>query len=85
MAKNDEAKISNEHVTEPGALRERITQRAYELYEQRDRAAGFDTQDWLQAEQEILGQTGQAAEPADDESGEGGGQAKLGAKAAKQT
>lgn len=31
-----------------------IRERAYELYENRGRAAGQDQQDWLRAEQEIL-------------------------------
>ena len=36
-------------------LRDQITQRAYELYEQRGRQDGFAVQDWLQAEQELAG------------------------------
>jgi hypothetical protein len=35
-------------------LEERIKQRAYELYEQRGRIHGFDVDDWLQAENEVL-------------------------------
>jgi hypothetical protein len=35
------------------ALYERITRRAYELYEQRGRQAGHELEDWLQAEREI--------------------------------
>jgi hypothetical protein len=35
------------------ALYERITLRAYELYEQRGRQAGHELEDWLQAEREI--------------------------------
>ena len=35
------------------ALYKRITQRAYELYEQRGRQAGYELEDWLQAEREI--------------------------------
>jgi hypothetical protein len=34
---------------------ERIRQRAYELYLQRGRVDGFDLDDWLQGETEILG------------------------------
>jgi hypothetical protein len=33
---------------------ERIRQRAHELYEARGREAGYDTDDWLQAEAEIV-------------------------------
>jgi Protein of unknown function (DUF2934) len=34
-------------------LHRQITQRAYELYEQRGRQDGFAMQDWLQAEQDL--------------------------------
>ena len=34
--------------------RDRVRERAYELYESRGREAGLDEQDWLRAEQEIL-------------------------------
>jgi hypothetical protein len=34
-------------------LQDKIRQRAYELYESRDREPGQDVQDWLRAEQEI--------------------------------
>jgi len=34
-------------------LQDRIRQRAYELYESRDREPGQDVQDWLRAEHEI--------------------------------
>ena len=37
-------------------LNERIRIRAYELYEQRGRADGFEAQDWLQAEEEVMEQ-----------------------------
>jgi hypothetical protein len=37
-----------------------IALRAYELYEARGHVDGFDVEDWLQAEREILGK---AAEP----------------------
>jgi hypothetical protein len=33
---------------------DRIRERAYELYQSRDREPGQDQQDWLRAEQEIL-------------------------------
>jgi hypothetical protein len=35
-------------------LEQRIRDRAYELYEQRGREDGHDTEDWLMAEAEIL-------------------------------
>ena len=39
------------------ALQEEIARRAYELYEARGYVKGFDVQDWLQAEQDIVGST----------------------------
>lgn len=36
------------------SLEEQIRQRAYELYEQRGRTPGFEEQDWLTAEREVL-------------------------------
>ena len=39
--------------TQDSGLYERIAQRAYELYEQRGRQAGYELDDWLQAEREI--------------------------------
>lgn len=44
----------NDSATDPGAARERIAHRAYELYEQRGRRDGSDAEDWLQAEREVL-------------------------------
>jgi Protein of unknown function (DUF2934) len=35
-------------------LEERIRRRAYELYERRGREDGRDTEDWLQAEAELV-------------------------------
>src|SRR5438270_11517182 len=37
-------------------LNELIRMRAYELYEQRGRADGFEAQDWLQAEEQVMEQ-----------------------------
>lgn len=34
--------------------RERVSQRAFQLYEARGRADGHDVEDWLQAEQEVI-------------------------------
>jgi hypothetical protein len=39
------------------ALRERIEQRAYELYEARGSEPGHEVEDWAKAEAEILQQT----------------------------
>lgn len=45
------------------ALQDEIARRAYELYEARGYVDGFDVEDWLQAEQDIMGspQAGKAA------------------------
>jgi hypothetical protein len=37
---------------------ERISRRAYELYEQRGRQEGRDLEDWLKAEQQLVGAAG---------------------------
>ena len=49
--KSSPAKITMMAATVP--LQDKIRQRAYELYESRDRGPGQDVQDWLRAEQEI--------------------------------
>ena len=50
--------IQPENPTEEPAtaavLQEQIQRRAYELYEQRGKVHGFDLDDWLQAENEVL-------------------------------
>jgi hypothetical protein len=38
----------------PVNLQDEIRRRAYELYEQRGRTAGYEHDDWLHAEREIL-------------------------------
>ena len=45
------------------ALNDEIARRAYELYQARGYVDGFDIEDWLQAEQDIMGSqaTGRAA------------------------
>lgn len=55
MAEEDREPVADEREIDPGAARERIASRAYALYEQRGRLDGFDAQDWLQAEQDVLG------------------------------
>ncbi len=46
------------HAAEPAVseqeLRERIAQKAYELYEERGPAQGSDIEDWLEAEKLVL-------------------------------
>jgi len=42
-------------------IEQRIRQRAYELYEQRRRTDGHDSDDWLRAEREIKGKQADAA------------------------
>jgi hypothetical protein len=43
-------------ISDPDLQHQRIAQRAHELYEARGHVDGFDAEDWLQAEREILGQ-----------------------------
>jgi DUF2934 family protein len=43
------------------AVVEQIRARAFELYEERGREGGHDTDDWLQAEAEIIGKSRRAA------------------------
>ena len=38
-------------------LQDEIARRAYELYEARGYVDGFDVEDWLQAEEDIVGST----------------------------
>jgi Protein of unknown function (DUF2934) len=38
----------------PPVLEDEIRHRAYELYEQRGRTPGFESEDWLRAEQEVV-------------------------------
>jgi hypothetical protein len=42
-------------------IEQQIQQRAYELYERRERTGGHDLDDWLQAEYEIKGKQARAA------------------------
>ena len=43
-------------LSDTALLRRLFARRAYQLYEGRGCLDGFDAQDWLQAEREILGQ-----------------------------
>lgn len=56
MSKRARARNSDKKLLGATTLRERIELRAYELFELRERDEGLDLQDWLQAEQELLGQ-----------------------------
>jgi hypothetical protein len=58
--KNQNPKVSEgTELSDTDLLRRRIAMRAYQLYEDRGYVNGFDLQDWLQAEREILGQVEQ--------------------------
>jgi DUF2934 family protein len=50
--KSPASAASNANAQDP-VLYERIAQRAYELYEQRGRLAGYELEDWFQAEREF--------------------------------
>ena len=49
--------VSKETTTNltPAAIEDEIRLRAYELYEQRGRLPGFENDDWLEAERQVLG------------------------------
>jgi Protein of unknown function (DUF2934) len=49
-------KLTREPESRP--THEQIEQRAYQLYVRRGDAAGSDTEDWLQAERELLEEQG---------------------------
>jgi hypothetical protein len=54
MENEDVISTEETGLSDSDLLRQRITLRAYELYEARDCVDGLDVQDWLQAEDEIL-------------------------------
>jgi hypothetical protein len=43
-------------------LEAQIRRRAYELYDRRGREAGYEVEDWLQAEAELAGESSQSLE-----------------------
>jgi hypothetical protein len=45
------------------ALRAKIAQKAYELYEKRGRSTGMESEDWLEAERIVLGELKTQANP----------------------
>ena len=51
----EEPSTSSSEILFAAQIEEQIRQRAFELYEQRGKIDGFDEQDWLQAETEMLG------------------------------
>ena len=58
--KNQDPNLSEEtELSDTDLSRRHIALRAYQLYEERGYVDGFDLQDWLQAEREILGQVEQ--------------------------
>jgi len=58
--KNQNPNLSEEtELSDRELLRKHIALRAYQLYEERGYVDGFDLQDWLQAEHEILRQAEQ--------------------------
>lgn len=62
---NQEFTVTNEaELAETNLQRQRISLRAYELYEARGRVDGFDVEDWLQAEREMLGEAAHPEEAA---------------------
>jgi Protein of unknown function (DUF2934) len=58
--KNQNPNLSEEtELSDTNLLRRHIALRAYQLYEERGYVDGFDLEDWLQAEREILRQVEQ--------------------------
>lgn len=55
---------SREELLSDPAIRERIAVRAYELHLERGRVPGYELQDWVQAEKEILERAAPFAQPA---------------------
>ncbi len=52
--KQIEQVLPNQPRNAPIDLQEEVRRRAYELYEQRGMQDGFEVEDWLQAEAEVL-------------------------------
>ena len=59
MENQDPSLLEETELSGTDSLRSRISLRAYELYEARGCVDGFDIQDWLQAEREIVGEVDQ--------------------------
>ena len=52
--KRDTDQATKQFPTTPVELEDAIRRRAYEIYDQRGRADGFELDDWVQAEAEVL-------------------------------
>jgi Protein of unknown function (DUF2934) len=52
--KRDTDQVTKQFAATPLELEDAIRRRAYEIYEQRGRADGFELDDWVQAEAEVL-------------------------------
>jgi len=52
--KRDTDQVTKQFSATPVELEDAIRRRAYEIYEQRGRADGFELDDWVQAEAEVL-------------------------------
>ncbi len=52
--KRDTDQVTKQFPATPVELEDAIRRRAYEIYEQRGRADGFELDDWVQAEAEVL-------------------------------
>jgi hypothetical protein len=55
MKSKPDAIRTGQEPAQAAELEEKIRQRAYELYEQRGMIDGYASDDWLQAEAEVLG------------------------------
>ena len=62
-ARKGPVRAASNQKAQDSALYKRITQRAYELYEQRGRQAGYELEDWLQAEREIRSAAAKTPKP----------------------
>lgn len=56
-AKDPSGKPSPNEKLGSSDLHKRVALRAYQLFDERGRSHGLDMQDWLRAEQEVLGES----------------------------
>jgi DUF2934 family protein len=52
---SEKTELSEQAARRAQAYHDRIARRAYELYEERDRREGLALEDWLKAEQQLVG------------------------------
>jgi hypothetical protein len=66
QSKNEEipVRMTPARGDEGGALRQRIADKAYELFVKRGRDHGHDLEDWLEAERSVLDEVRAAVRPA---------------------